>query len=200
MRLAAVPAVATARGIDTIATISPQYAKWLYDNGYRFVCRYLSSLTLAEVTAIVSAGLAVIPCTYADDFDPAHAIAGMQKAGLPFGVTVFLDVESVKLAKDDVTARMDRWFKAMRAAGYDPGLYVGAGVPLTGDELGALACDRYWHSCSFVPEVTLHGGPLGYCMRQLRPPNIFRGGVQVDEDVIEQDYRGRVPTWAQLDL
>lgn len=195
-KLVATPARPFSFGVDTITTITPQYAQWLKANGYSFVCRYLNALTPSEVLGIVMAGLAIIPCTYADRFDPAEAIQGMNKAGLPFGTTVFLDVEGLTTPPADYIAKLNTWFRAIRSAGFDPGMYVGAGALLHEDELGALACDRYWHSCSDVPRVTNKGTPIGYCMRQLRPPNTILNGVQVDIDVIEEDYRGRVPSWA----
>lgn len=182
-------------GVDTIARITPAFASWLKAQGYAFACRYLGSLDAHEVATITDVGLALIPCTYADDFNPQHAIGAMRALGLPGVSRVFLDAEACSDEADVLLPKLDAWAHAVRGAGFGAGLYVGAGLKVTGEQLGALAFDRYWHSCSAVPEITLRGAPIGYCMRQLRPPNQILGGVQIDLDVIEADYRGRVPEW-----
>jgi hypothetical protein len=74
----------------------------------------------------------------------------------------------------------------------DPGLYVGAGVPLTSDELfHEVPFRRYWRSFSQVPNVDVRG----YQMIQLFPGDVAVAGVRVDVDVVQSDYLRNRPVW-----
>lgn len=180
------------KGCDTVAKLTYMDALKLFDAGFRFVGRYVVSLQAAELSDILRAGLAVSPVSYANSYDPSDEIAALQRLGIPKGVVVWLDVED---AKDDALTlqqRINTWAKALKAAGYIPGIYVGAGCLLTSIELFALAVERYWHSCSRVVDANGHAAEpvCGWCMYQCTC-EVERAGVEVDIDFVYADYKGR---------
>lgn len=185
------PARVRAIGIDTILAMSDallaQLAAVAPETEY--VGRYVDSLTSEEIARIHAAGKAILPFTYANEFDPAPRLAKLAALGCPPGVTIMLDVEGVKLPADQTIARIDAWALAMKGAQRDPGAYVGAGAGLTAAQWTGLAVDRYMRSCSAVPEPS-----EGFCVLQLYRPNVDLGrGLVIDWQVVQQDYRGRVP-------
>lgn len=151
------------------------------------------SLLATELSDILRAGLAVSPISYANSFDPSDEIAALLRLGIPKGVVVWLDVEGVKDDPVTLIQRINTWAKAIQAAGYVAGLYVGAGVPLTSKELYALAVTRYWHSVSRVTDRNGNeaGPACGWCLFQCSPPNVIRAGIQVDVDFCQEDHLGR---------
>ncbi len=193
-----------ALGFDTVAPITDDLAAQFCAAGFRFAVRYLGSLTSAEVDRILDAGLAVMPVTYGLKVGTAvdaamgrrygaSTVANAQSAGMPRAATVWLDLETVT---GDVAPFVDRWAETVQAGGFVPGLYVGAGAQLSSVELYALKVVRYWHSLSRVTDRNnaLAEPACGWCMYQLYP-TVRRCGIDVDIDVVQQDYRGRVPTW-----
>jgi hypothetical protein len=180
------------KGCDTIVKLSYMDALKLFEAGFRFVGRYIVSLAATELSDILRAGLAVSPVSYANSFDPSDEIAALQRLGIPKGIVVWLDVEGVKDDPITLSQRINTWAKALEAAGYIPGLYVGAGCPLTSAELYALAVKRYWHSCSRVVDSHNNAAePLcGWAMTQCTC-EVERAGVEVDIDFVYADYRGR---------
>ena len=179
-------------GCDTLATLtSPDFVKLA---AARMVWRagYIEKTTVAELSAQLAAGIAFLPVTYALDFDSTSQIARLKALGIPRGVTVFLDVEGVGLSPATLIVKINAWAAAMVAAGYEAGLYVGAGIPLSDVQIYALAVTRYWHSVSRVPDPSVRG----CCIRQLRPDDVSPTGADVDVDVTEPDYEGGLPTLA----
>lgn len=199
-------ALVGARGFDCVTSIDVARAARLRAAGFDFGVRYLGSLTNAEIDAMHAADLSVMPCTYGGAFDGHQAVAHAQEAGIPPGVTIWLDVEGqggVDASADDVRAAMlvakvNAFAAIVRGAGYDPAIYVGAGALLTSAELFALAVDRYWHSMSRVVDRrgALAEPSCGWCMHQLFP-TVLRGGTNVDINIVGQDFMGRLPTWCQ---
>lgn len=177
-------------GVDTLARAGvSDFAKL---SARRVVWRagYVESFTAEELDAQLSAGIAFLPVTRALDFDAAAQIAKLRALGIPKGVTVFLDVEGSGLFADSVVSKINAWASAMIAAGFEPGLYIGAGCPLSDAQLYSLVVVRYWHSVSRVPDPRLRG----CCLRQLRPNDVSPTGLDVDVDVVEPDYLGGLPT------
>ncbi|MHB2027553.1 MAG: hypothetical protein ACYCPT_01895 [Acidimicrobiales bacterium] len=188
-----VPAYHRQIGIDTDSILSvAALAEIAADPAIEFVGRYVDSLTAEEVARIFARKLAILPLTYANEYDPEPRLRKLAALGCPTGVTVVLDVESVKLAPAALVVHINAWASATKAASCDPAGYVGAGAGLTADEWSRTLVDRYMRSCSFVPE------PIeGFCCEQLSPGNTHVHGVDkpvllVDYDVMRQDYRGRV--------
>jgi hypothetical protein len=183
-----------ARGIDCVTTLTPGTAVAFKTTGIDFSMRYLGTVTPGELQGILDAGLAFMPVTYADRFDGPLSVSFVKALGLPVGVTVWLDVEGIgdKLSPDEVITKINAWAHAIKAASYEPGIYVGDSVPLTSQQLFDLAVVRYWRSMSMVPEPR-----CGFCQTQFHPTQNWRGvGVPVDLNMIGADYFGRLPTWA----
>lgn len=180
------------KGCDTDAALTYLDARGLFDAGFRFVARYVVSLTGTELSDILRAGLLVSFVSYANSFDPSDEIAALQRLGVPKGVVVWLDVEDVHDDPITLQQRINGWAHAIEAAGYIPGLYVGANTLLSSIELWKLAVKRYWHSCSRVLDRSSNeAAPIcGWCMYQCTC-EVDRAGVRVDIDFTYEDYRGR---------
>jgi hypothetical protein len=177
-------------GVDTVLPVTKETAIRMLGKGIAFRVGYLDTLTAAELGDIVSVGMLVSFVSFALEFDPSHTLARLAALGVPAGCTVWLDVEGSGLVDTDIVAKANAWAAAVQGEGYEAGLYVGAGCPLTSTQLSALLVTRYWHSCSWALEPS-----RGYCMRQLRPDDVMVCGVKVDVCEVEPDYRGDLPTF-----
>lgn len=190
--LATPSAVALTWGCDTLQTVTPPDFAKLAARGVTWRAAYIEKTSAAELADQLAEGIAFLPVTYALDFNAASHVAKLQALGIPKGVTIFLDVEGQNLDPTALTSKINAWAFSIRQAGYDPGLYVGAGCPLDDAALYALDVDRYWHSVSRVPDPKLRG----CCIRQLRPNDVKPTGLDIDVDVVEPDYQGDLPTFA----
>jgi hypothetical protein len=204
-------ALVGALGADTDTTLTAASAAALKRAGLEFVVRYISlgsespgDLSVAETKAILSSGLALmavqhvrepgwLPSQALGAQDGSHAAGNAVAAGIPAGVSVWLDLEGVLSTStpQGVIAYCNAWNAAVKSAGYSTGVYVGAACGLDGDALyNSLSFTAYWRSQSQVPNVTTRG----YCMIQLYPSETV-AGVAVDYDVVQQDYLGGLPRW-----
>jgi hypothetical protein len=192
-------------GIDTVQALDFDDCSHLLEHGFDFVVRYLGGLTPKELERILISGLALMPVTYSrapgwaptgelGERDGDKAVERLRTLGMPDGVTVWLDLEGCAGPASGTADWVNAWSLVIKSAGYQAGLYVGAQPGGLGpEELWRLPyTTRYWRSCSRVPEPANRG----WCMQQLRPPNIKLGQLTVDVDVIESDFRGGLPTWA----
>ena len=57
------------------------------------------------------------------------------------------------VAPQDVIDYCQAWYTAVNAAGFVPGIYVGYGSKLTGQQLFDLSFQHYWRSQSTVPAI-----------------------------------------------
>ena len=185
-----------ARGTDSVQSLTWSSAAALKAAGIDYVVRYLGSITHQELEAILGAGLGFMPVTFADNFDGAATVRACNVLQLPPGTTVWLDLENSQESPENQIQLINAWADAVKAAGWEPGLYIGSPQQLTGPELTALHVVRYWKAPSRVVDRhgTLTEPAPGYCMLQLWP-SVMWAGVWVDVDVVQQDYLGRVPTW-----
>jgi hypothetical protein len=198
----AVPASFPAFGIDTVQTLSAANCAALRALGYSFVCRYFGGLTPNEISTILAAGLAYMPVTYSrkpgwvptpgmGTKDGLAAVTRAKYLGVPPNTTCWLDLEGCSGSAAATTTWVNEWAVEIKAAGFDPGLYVGyspGGLDANG--LWKLKVDRYWRApFSIEPEK------CGPCMFQLYPLNIALAGARVDVDVIQQDRLNRLPNW-----
>lgn len=201
----AATATIPAFGVDTVQVLDTAACRYLVREGFHFVVRYLGGMTREELERIVCSGLGVMPVTYSrgagwtptgelGEQDGDKAVGQLHTLGMPEGVTVWLDLEGCAGPADKAAAWVNAWSLVVKSAGYQPGLYVGAQPGgLDSEALWRLPyTTRYWRSCSRVPEPATRG----FCMAQLRPPNITLGPLKVDVDVVEADFRGGLPTWA----
>lgn len=215
------PATVGAVGVDLSTPLSAEQAAALRALGLAFAARYVgldaapaaSDLSAGELAAITGAGLALLivqhvrvpgwaPSAGVGGQDGATAARHAVAAGVPPGATLWLDLEGCAAGTSaaSVAGHVAAWAASVRAAGYDPGCYVGAGVPLDAQGLWHLAVDRYWRSQSDVPAPATRGYQLIQLYPTVRIGDLYPGAppsvtaVEVDVDVAQQDYRGDRPT------
>lgn len=197
-------------GFDCDVTVSADLARRLYEQGYKFCLRYLSrgpessnDLSASEATGILNAGLALMPIQHVrkSGWSPNQALgqedgqaatANAQNVGFPEGVNVWCDLEGVSSSAGTqaVIDYCKAWYDAVSAAGYIPGLYVGANPGLTGDQLDALPFQHFWRSPSNVPDVSNRS----YQLYQLFP-SVEVNGMPIDLDVTKNDNENGAAQW-----
>jgi hypothetical protein len=173
--------------------------------GLKFFIGYLGHVTPERLKSILQAGLDFMPVTLGMaagvKLDGAlgaswgsKTVAHCQKLGLPLGVTTWLDLEGAPQTPSLIMSYVREWAKKVSLAGFNPGLYVGAGAQLSSSELYSLPVYRYWQSLS--RETSMKGEIVepacGWCAIQLYP-SVTVGGVLIDYNVIQKDYKGRLP-------
>jgi hypothetical protein len=200
MQIAPVPV--GSRGADMVTVLTSSTAAGLKALGYDFVVRYLGGLSFTELSEILSAGLGCQLVTYSrapgwlptaamGASDGANDVAQLKALGVPEGVLLWIDLEGSGDDATDTAGWVEARAAAIVAAGYVAGLYVGSGCVLDGPQLYALgSVTRYWRAYNAgIPEPD----PAGFCQYQLFPGEMTVGGVLVDIDFAQQDYKGRVP-------
>ena len=180
------------------------------------------SLSTDEAALLTDAGLAVMAVQYGRlrDISSDTGLADGEVAALALRavlspqVTLWCDMEDVLATPPQPGAlwigterpvalqpkTRQQWLEyatawctgAAKMGAVNLGMYVGAGLPFTSEDLYSLPFRAYWRSCSQVPNVAHRG----YQVLQLNRPNIMVGRVTVDIDVIQQDYQGDRPYWA----
>ena len=203
-------AIASVPGFDCDTAITAEIAEQFYAQGYKFCFRYLSldvepsqDLSPGEATDILNSGLALMPVQHVRKLgwsptqslgqqDGQDAVANAQDVGFPAGVNVWCDLEGASdtAQPQDVIDYSQAWYDAVNVAGYVPGLYVGAGAILTGQQLYDLPFEHYWRSQSRVPDIPNRG----YQVVQLMPP-IQINGISVDIDIVQNDKKGGQAQW-----
>jgi hypothetical protein len=205
------PAPSGALGFDADSVVSLNAAQQFASQGYAFCVRYLSlgdgqaegDLSPAESGNILAAGLGLTavqhvrrpgwsPSAGLGQADGSHAAINAGAVGFPPGVNIWCDLEGVSISSlaSDVIAHSNAWFAAVSAAGYVPGLYVGANVVLSGQQLYDLAFEHYWQSASEVPTLPARG----YQMVQTLVPGLVNG-IGIDKDVTQTDSAGGQAIW-----
>jgi len=203
----------SAPGFDSDTVITAATANQFRLSGYKFCLRYLSlgrqapgDLSSREAADILTSGLALMPVQHVrrpgwspnqalGQQDGTAAATNAQSVGFPAGVNVWCDLEGVSAASaaQDVIDYCEAWHQAVSAAGYIPGLYVGAGTLLTGAQLGGLSFQHYWRSQSKVPDLPTRG----YQLMQLFP-SIAVNGVGIDVDIVQTDKLGGLAQWLRI--
>ena len=197
-------------GFDTDTIVTPALATTFFNQGYRFCIRYLSrvaaqgysDLTPQEAQGILAAGLALAPVQHprdpgwapTADLGASDGVAAAYHAfvlGFPAGINVWCDLEGVAdgTAAAQVVAYGNSWYDAVAAAGYLPGLYVGADAILDGQGLYDLKFSHYWKSLSDVPQVAVRG----YQMIQSNEHTV--NGISIDDDRTQNDASGGAVVW-----
>lgn len=129
----------------------------------------------------------------------ATAAEEARAVGLPKGAGVWCDLEGVAHQPDpaNVILFCNNWHKAVTAAGYAPGLYVGYGAGLSSHDLYyKLRFTRYWsaynlNSDSFPAVRNVQMKQLAYPPPAARVPV----GFEYDEDIIQRDALGDLPVF-----
>jgi hypothetical protein len=208
-------APANSSGFDCNTVLSLSVAQQFYSEGYRFCVRYLSrstsqgsgDLSPAEANNILQAGLALMSVQHvaAEGWVPSAALGttngtnaanNAKSVGFPPGVNVWLDLEGVAsgTAAQTVIDYCNNWYVPVAAAGYVPGIYVGANCILSGSQLyNNLKFQHYWQSLSTVPAIPTRGYQMVQSLVS-QPVN----GVGIDKDVTQTDQLGGTVLWLKL--
>jgi hypothetical protein len=165
-------------------------------------------LTTQEATDILNSGLALMPVQHVrkpgwspsaslGQQDGQNAASNAQDVGFLVGVNVWCDLEGVgnSAAPQDVIDYCQAWYSAVDAAGFAPGLYVGYGTKLTGQQLYDLSFQHYWRSQSTVPEIPNRGYQLIQFL-----PSVTACGIAVDPDMTQTDDQGGQSQWLRLSI
>jgi hypothetical protein len=208
------PAPPGVHGFDTNTVLTQDTADAFRQQGFQFCLRYLSrstpgaggDLSRTEAEAILAGGLALmavqhvlkrgwVPSQSLGEQYGAAAVSNGQAAGLPPGITLWLDLEGIRsgVQDQDVIAYCNSWFDAVAAVGYQPGVYVGSECVLTGEQLfWRLRTTHYWRSGSQVPEIPQRGYQL--IQRITSGPDLVNQ-IEVDRDLTVTDDLGGTVTW-----
>ena len=198
-------------GFDANTIITAAIAADMKTRGYSYCIRYVSrapkqnsfDLSAAEAQHILGAGLALMVVQHprAEGFSITPGMGGSDGVfaayhafvlGFPPGVNVWCDLEGIAAGTgdNDVVTYCNDWFDAVAAAGYLPGVYVGAQSILDGSQLFLdLKFDHYWKSLSNVPDIETRG----YQMIQSNEHVV--GGIQIDNNLTRTDDLGGKVQW-----
>ena len=203
-------ATAGACGFDADTQLTAGLARQFFALGYRFCVRYVSrgpeasaDLSGDEASAILGAGLALMPVQHVrapgwspsaslGQQDGAAAAANAGAVGFPPGVNVWCDLEGLQpgASAQQVIDYCNSWYDAVNAAGYVPGIYVGADAILDGPTLRhKLKFAHYWKSLSHVPDIP----GRGYQMIQSNEHDA--NGIGIDENRTQTDLLGDTVLW-----
>lgn len=111
--------------------------------------------------------------------------------GLPAGVHIWQDLEDVKDTAEATQTHARAWGELLKSGAYQPALYVGFAVPLTGADLYALPHNRY--ARDLAPRAVGDRGVSWYQRRF----DVEIGGVKFDVGTMGPDLKGDLPVVAQ---
>ena len=176
---------------------------------------HATALNPTEATTLLDSGLGLMIVQYVESesawnpsaakgFTNGKVAAGEAvKLGVPWGVTIWCDLEGVKVGtpRQRVIDYCNRWHLEVAAAGYVPGLYVGYHAGLTASQLYLkLRFTHYWGAFNLnsdqFPSVR------GLQMKQsIRRAGDLISGVQLDYQVnrVAADRLGGRPTLLALE-
>lgn len=199
------------RGFDADTIVKASDAAEFVSQGFRFCLRYIShdplqgpsDLSALEAVALLNAGLALMPVQHVrqQPWGPTKDLGGMDGVcaayhsfviGFPAGVNLWCDLEGIGAGVPDqqVIGYCNAWFDAVAAAGYVPGIYVGADCILNGQALRfRLKFAHYWKSLSDVPDIP----GRGYQMIQSAGQPV--ADVDTDLDRTQTDLLGDKVVW-----
>jgi len=202
-------------GFDAAGHVGEFTARAMLASGYLFAIRYvrrdarvnqhpdtseyLVSLTPPELAGLLAGGLLVsvvqfgaartgglLSASYGRDKGRAAAF-NATALDIPAGVTVWCDAEWSDPIPEPraVMAYLDAWAAPVADAGYEPGLYVGPGINLTGQQLWERPGYRhYWQSNAVVPDVPNRG----YQLTQAYQGEVH--GLNIDANIARLDIQG----------
>ncbi|HEX9309497.1 MAG TPA: glycoside hydrolase domain-containing protein, partial [Gemmatimonadaceae bacterium] len=133
----------------------------------------------------------------------AVAAAEAEKLGVPFGVTVWCDLEGVKRGtrSQKVIDYCNQWHIAVMSAGYLPGLYVGYHAGLNPTQLyRSLRFSHYWGAYNLNSDQ--YPAVRGLQMKQSRhkqSDSVSDSGIDFQVDRISADALGGHPTLLALE-
>lgn len=190
---------------DCNQMLSTGHALAFKNSGYDTCIRYIprtptlvyGNLTGVEIEAILAAGLdlcVVQHCPEPNWMATAdlgkeygeYGAAYCEHIGLPKGVSVWLDLEEVA-GGSDANGYCRAWFTAVKAAGYEPGIYVGYNPQMSDEALHLLPFEAYWRAYNSDSTIPVRGWQI----RQ--EPQKTLNGIAFDPDVISADALGNLP-------
>jgi len=193
-------------GVDIDGIVTATDAADLFASGFRFCARYISragepgngDLSKTEAAIILDAGLALmsvqhvapsgwIPTLELGASNGVYAAYNSFVIGFPPGVNVWCDLEGISQSTpaQQVIDYCNSWYDAVDAAGFVPGLYVGANAILDGQALrSSLKFSHYWKSLSDVPDIVGRGYQL------VQSPGQSLNGLGFDENRTQSDLLG----------
>lgn len=208
------PAIPHTFGFDTVQDWDLAHLKALHDHPdtpMRWLALYIGDPNAkAKRDAAFALGMPILPVTYSravgwvpseneGQVDGAGDVSRLTVLECPPAVDVGTDLEgcagTVQTTEEWANARAN----VQIAAGYKAALYVGSGQALNGVQLAAaLVHTLYWQALSILQAP---GAPAGYTVepsvgwgiRQL-PHTVTLAGVNVDVNVTQYDWRGRLPS------
>jgi len=190
-----------ALGFDAASDQSSADISCMKGAGYTYEVLYvnINSDWASTYSALKSNGMqAVLQQGHVDDAffqDPAAGTstgkdnaAAARSVNYPQGADFFLDVEGTTASKSTLIAWVNNWAAQIKAAGYVPGVYSGAGANLTSSDLGPATLPDvkvYWQS-----ESTSAPDPAqGYVIAQSLSTN-GPCGFSIDPDNAKIDLNG----------
>jgi glycoside hydrolase-like protein len=210
------------RGFDTAESVSAGTAAAFRRRGYRFAVRYVrrdqphaSALSASEARSLLNVGIGLMLVQYVESessWNPSGAkgstnggvaASEAQKLGVPWGVTIWCDLEGVApgTPAQRVIDYCNRWHVAVTSAGYLAGLYVGYRAGLTPTQLyKALRFTHYWGAYNL--NVDQYPATRGLQMKQLqRSAKDSVPGMTIDFQVdrVSADKLGGRPTLLALE-
>jgi Domain of unknown function (DUF1906) len=210
------------RGLDTAETVTASAAVALRKNGFRFCVRYVrrdkphaSALSANEAKSLLNAGLGIMAVQYVESessWKPTGAkgsrngevaASEAEKLGLPWGVTIWCDLEGVEVGTpaERTIDYCNQWHAAVGGAGYVPGLYVGYRAGLTRLQLyRSLRFTHYWGAYNLNADQYTAVRGLQMKQSRRRPEDLPAGlGFDFQVDRVSADALGGRPTLLALD-
>jgi len=199
-------------GFDCLSKLTADLCRVFQGFGCAFAMRYVDlavgvtplTLDVDEVDAICRPDFSLRVCQFARSSgwslatgrnDGVACVRNMMALSLPLEAGAVCDLEGSFASKGQCIDYAGAWWEAATSEGLDrdaTDVYVGAGVPLSGEELeDDLAFRGYMQSGSEVPDVARRG----YRVRQVRPLDQTVAGIRVDWNVLQTDYKGSRPRW-----
>ncbi len=123
-----------------------------------------------------------------------EAVSAAQNVDYPGGATIYLDVEDCGTASaQTIIDWINNWSAQVVDAGYEAGIYVGCGQPLSSYQLyyDLPNVNHYWETCSLDCRVAVD--VRGYQVVQTACNTTFCGQT-VDEDSYPHDALGGYTT------
>jgi glycoside hydrolase-like protein len=210
------------RGFDTAETVGPSAAAAFRQRGYRFCVRYVrrdkphaSALSAKEAKYLLTAGIGLMLVQYVESesaWIPGGAkgttngrVAGAEaaKLGVPWGVTVWCDLEGVApgTSAQKVIDYCNHWHAAVGSAGYVPGLYVGYHAGLSPTQLyRSLRFTHYWGAYNL--NLGQYPAVRGLQMKQSKrgkTDSVPSSAIDFQVDRVSADALGGRPTLLALD-
>jgi hypothetical protein len=210
------------RGFDTAERVTPAAAAAFRRAGYRFGVRYVrrdkphaSALSVSEARSLLDVGIGLMLVQYVESeasWNPTAAkgtknggvaAAEAEMLGVPWGVTVWCDLEGVASGTpaQRVIDYCNRWHSAVTGAGFVAGLYVGYHAGLTATQLyRALRFTRYWSAYNLnadqFPAVRGVQMRQGIAAKGDKVPGL---SIAYQIDRIRADNLGSTPTLLALE-